>query len=44
MTQHFIEKLVIFGWRERNFHDGWTKVPPIDAEFKDESNGGTYNI
>ena len=44
LTQHFINKPVIFGWRERNFHNGWTKVRPIDAEFKDKSNGGTYNI
>ena len=31
-------------WRVGNFHPSQTKVPPIDAEFKDKSSGGTYNI
>ena len=27
-----------------NLGDIETKVPPIDAKFKDESNGATYNF
>ena len=37
-TRYFIVE------RERNFYKVWTKVSSIDEEFKDESNGGTYNI
>ena len=35
LTQYISENPVIFGWRERNFQDELTKVPPFDVEFKD---------
>ena len=42
LTRWNTSKLVILRCREKNIQLHTTKVPPIDAEFWDKSNGGTF--